>query len=104
VAKNLHAYWDRGGGLLNVRKPIILDMANEYLKLTPCNPNNINIDLAAWTNEANDLAIKIAYKDLPKTKIISDKYQLKTKNLTKKQLAIAGCRIAAILNTSSFIR
>jgi len=103
VAKNLHAYWDRGGGLLKVRKPIILDMANEYLKLSPCNPNTIKVDLSAWANEANDLAIKIAYKNLPKSKIISDKYQLKVKNLTKKQLAIAGCRIAAIFNTTASI-
>ena len=98
VAKNLHSYWDRGGGLLNVKKPKITDLGNEYLKLTPCNPNAVNINPTAWANESYSLAIKIAYKDLPRSNTLNDIYQLKVKNLTRKQLALAGCRIAVIFN------
>lgn len=103
IARNLHAYWDRGAGfLMSKRRYTPLQIEKKALRIEknfPCdllkkednNPRN-------WINESHDLAVNIVYKALPKTNIPDKAYHQLTKKIVEKQIALAGCRLAALLN------
>jgi hypothetical protein len=98
VAKNLHTYWDRGGGLLlNKRgrnKGQIKKWARSIETKWPCTSTE-SLNPAVWAKESHQLAVNIAYK----TEDTPDKvYQEKTKKITEQQIALAGCRLGALFN------
>lgn len=107
VANNLHAYWDRGGGYLILshaenrksrdRKKTIIQLSKQLEEISPCNVNLVSIDPLQWVEESHNLAVIAAYKISPNTSP-SKAYQQEVIKISKKQLAMAGCRLASLLN------
>lgn len=102
VAKNLHAYWDKGGGFLVTRKrPSQLQVekrAAAIEKRWPCQTKNSDTSPAHWANESYHLAVTIVYKELPKENLPDEKYQNLTKRISEQRIALAGCRLGILLN------
>lgn len=99
VARNLHAYWDRGAGFLNGRHLSanqIKQMARRIEQNYPCS-RSIDINPMLWAKESHALAIN-AYKNLGGRENPSQQYQEDAQKITIKQIALAGCRLGALLN------
>ena len=102
VAKNLHAYWDRGGGALHVKskKSMALSIKNKALDLEkqwPCHRVSVKFDPQGWINESYLIAKSKAYSPLKRhrpTKL----YQSMVKETVDERLSLAGCRLAFLLN------
>ena len=99
VAPNLHAYWDRGAGLLNSKKlrgqAQLTAFATGIEERWPCDePNGANINPKTWADESHELAVKKAYQ-LP----INSQYQDSAQKISEQRMAQAGCRLAILLNT-----
>ncbi|KTD17160.1 S1/P1 nuclease [Legionella jordanis] len=101
VGDNLHSYWDRGGGLLiynnKVKASELKRQADAIERKWPCDVQNMVVDPKAWALESHQLALMKVYTISPGQKP-STNYQKNASNLTKKQIALAGCRLAALLN------
>lgn len=97
VAKNLHAYWDRGAGIFYKRKPMtnkqIKLLENYMLSKWPCDKNNVNINPSIWAKESYSIAVNFAYS----FQIYGD-YANKTQEIAMQRVALAGCRLAAIID------
>ncbi|WP_028387873.1 S1/P1 nuclease [Legionella fairfieldensis] len=101
VATNLHAYWDKGGGFLSTKKSYSKSQLNrkasQIEKHWPCHVAAINLDPKKWANESHKIAVKNAYQIKSRQK--PDKnYQKMTKLITEQRIALAGCRLASLLN------
>ncbi|MFC3909266.1 S1/P1 nuclease [Legionella dresdenensis] len=102
IAANLHGYWDKGGGLLNSHKKItsarITRVARKVEDKWPC-PSVSGSQLApeTWANESYQLAITKAYK-INYGQKPSHAYQNMVKQISEQRLALAGCRLASLLN------
>ncbi|ASQ45966.1 S1/P1 nuclease [Legionella clemsonensis] len=101
IATNLHAYWDRGGGWLNTGKYYnaaqLSKMARRIEKHWPCHVQQMNLDPKFWAQESHQLAVQKAYQIHPGQKP-SKSYQQMVKTTSEQRVAIAGCRLAALLN------
>ena len=103
IAKNLHAYWDRGGGALlytsDVRNPEIRvrRRALELEGAWPCKPEFVDKDPVHWLAESHDVAVSEAYSITPKN-FSTGAYQQTVSRTSEKRLALAGCRLASVLN------
>jgi len=99
VAANLHGYWDRGAGLLVGYHPYaeLNKMAAEFEKAWPCNPLEMNKNAGHWAQESHQLALTVAYKIKDK-EIPDTQYQQRAQDVVSKRIALAGCRLAAVLN------
>lgn len=97
VARNLHAYWDRGGGLLigkrHYTKYDVARMAAKLEQKWPCHTEKMQLNPTLWAEESHEIAEKFAY-NLP----VNSAYQKNARRLAAKRLAIAGCRLAALVN------
>ena len=102
VAKNLHAYWDRGAGfLISKRRYTQLQMeqmARNIEQQWPCDLSLVKIDPRSWAEESHALAVTKAYQALPKNNSPDKTYQDMTQAITTHQIALAGCHLAALLN------
>ncbi|MBA2656888.1 MAG: S1/P1 nuclease [Tatlockia sp.] len=100
IAPNLHSYWDKGGGFLR-SKPYtnkqLKKKAEHIEKKWPCFVEKMNLDPKVWAQESHQLAVNKAY-GLTKGEKPDYQYQLMVKNISEQRLAIAGCRLAALLN------
>lgn len=103
IAKNLHAYWDKGGGALlyasDVHNPEIRvrRRALELEEAWPCKPEFADKDPVHWLGESHALAISEAYAITPKN-FSTGEYQRVVSRTSEKRLALAGCRLASVLN------
>ncbi|CDZ78267.1 S1/P1 Nuclease [Legionella massiliensis] len=101
IAVNLHSYWDKGGGFLSGKSysnKQIQRKARAIEKRWPCKPEAMTLNPQIWTEESHQLAVEKAY--LIKAGQKPDKnYQYMVKRITEKQIALAGCRLAATLNS-----
>lgn len=105
-AKNLHQYWDWGGGIftegyrLNYR--VIEDMAAKITKAYPESyfGNRVkNLDPDAWARESFELG-KLAYDGVQNNGTLSAAYIQRSQIIIAQQLALAGYRLANMLNTA----
>lgn len=100
LAKNLHAYWDKGGGLLvsphYLRKQLV-KKAKDIEANWPCKPEAIPLNPQQWANESHQLAVTYAYAIKPYEKPTLA-YQQQVQDLSEQQIAKAGCRLASLLN------
>lgn len=100
IGPNLHAYWDNGGGLFLISKPNnakkIQKMASDLRKQYPCDVKRQKIAVMRWIEESHQLALDkvhtISAGSLP-----SQDYQAMTKEESGRRVALAGCRLAAVL-------
>lgn len=113
VANNLHAFWDRGGGVFSARKVYsrnqIKYFAKNILKNNPCalskssttirplrklaSADSANLDPQVWANESYKIAKDFAY-----AKKIDKKYQKQVQKISQERIALAGCRLAAVID------
>lgn len=100
IAGNLHAYWDRGGGLLLPKKHInakrLQRWAHRIEKKWPCARFSKNDDPGQWALQSHELAKRVVYQISP-YQIPSKAYQKQTKKISEYQIALAGCRLACFL-------
>jgi len=101
VADNLHAYWDRGGGSLIRNKAYSVSALRRRAKLIekrwPCDAQNVSLSAQNWADESFQIAVNQAYQ-LPYGQKPSGMYQKQVKQTSEQRLALAGCRLAAVLN------
>ena len=101
VADVLHAYWDKGAGVLQSMNAKDIKQYAALLEARwPCQ-NEIKIDdFDGWAQASHQLAEKEAYACLKDDEHIEldAAYQRRAMMISESQLALAGCRLAALLN------
>ncbi len=97
IAKNLHGYWDRGGGFL-LGRASTAQRAHVLEKMWPCNPSLVDTDPKQWALESYLIAKEKAYHFNKASIMPGGSYQALVYQLTEQRLAEAGCRLAAVLN------
>ena len=55
-------------------------------------------DVQAWQDESYNLAVTVAYADIQSETMPSPEYLDRCRQVSLKRLALAGCRLAAVLN------
>jgi len=102
IGSNLHQYWDNGGGVLigQSRDLQIKNKARQLEKKWSCTIALKRSNPKQWIKQSHQLALTQAYTLRPGT-VPSKRYQLKTQNLAQKQIFVAGCRLAALLNATA---
>lgn len=103
IAKNLHAYWDSGAGFLTTKhhrnNPAQLAKTAANIESHwPCHITKADTSAVHWAEESHALAVSIAYKKLPKDRIPDKKYQNLAQKISEQRIALAGCRLAVLLN------
>lgn len=99
IGSNLHSYWDNGGGIL-IGDSADFQLRNKAKQLeshTPCSSVNTQSSPQQWINASHELAKNQVYT-LERGSVPSKQYQLNTQNITQRQIVLAGCRLAALLN------
>lgn len=99
IGRNLHEYWDNGGGIL-IGQSKNFQVKNKALQLEKqwsCEVANSKMKPQQWIKDSHELALTQVYA-LKSHKAPSKRYQLNAQNITQKQILLAGCRLAALLN------
>lgn len=101
IADNLHSWWDRGGGLLKAKYKYtnaqLKRRARAIERRYPCNIGAMELKPQAWANESHHIAVKQAYEVYWSQKP-SKPYQHMTRTVSEERIALAGCRLAALLD------
>lgn len=100
VARQLHAYWDRGGGLLGYegrrkkihRRTLVKRIQRQF----PCDVTQVNLDPLTWARESYHEATHFAYS-IPLDSKPTHQYQHQVQIMTQQRLALAACRLRAML-------
>lgn len=102
--KNLHSYWDQGGGLLRFkynktkqRQAIIKHIIKDNSMSQTLLNNNFEASLYSWYQNSHLLAEKIVYQQ-PQRQRVSFKYKKLVQSTSKQQLAKSGYHLAQLLN------
>jgi hypothetical protein len=97
IAKNLHAYWDAGGGWLKgKKKPTdITQIAHKLRSRFPCQVSHLTP--MQWALDSKRLAMEVGYSKNPAR---SGAYQQQAIAITQQQLSLAGCRLAEMIRHS----
>ncbi|TAL62401.1 MAG: nuclease [Legionella sp.] len=100
IGTNLHQYWDNGGGILigQSKKFQIKNKAKQLEQKWPCAIVNKLNSPEKWVDASHEIALHAVYTLNPGA-IPSKNYQLTAQNLTQKQIVLAGCRLASLLNS-----
>jgi S1/P1 Nuclease len=109
--KNLHSYWDAAGGffafrdigrpLTDNRRSALRTYAN---KITSAHPKSSMTDELKkmfpmdWAKEGFDLGVSDVYKGIKEDDVPSDKYEENARKVSARRIALAGYRLATILN------
>lgn len=104
--KNLHSYWDSGAGLFPVyRRPLnneAMVCFQEYVKnATDALPlpeaDRLDVPVSEWAQESHELAIAFVYQIEEGSKP-SQAYQSQAQQICQERVALAGYRLAHVLN------
>ncbi|MDQ3920400.1 MAG: S1/P1 nuclease [Acidobacteriota bacterium] len=107
---NLHAFWDAAGGSFgwtSPKRPLdkagrdrIRSLAEEIMKEYPADsmPEAKDLDPHTWVMESYGLARDVAYKNIAEGSTPSQAYTDAAQKLSRKRLALAGYRLAGVLN------
>ena len=101
VAKNLHAYWDRGAGLLlkPVQGETLMVLVKRIEATTPpCVLSEQSQDPMRWAEGSYKMARTEVYPAWQHTRAVSQRQRRADYPRVNAQLALAGCRLAAVLN------
>lgn len=99
LGQNLHKYWDNGGGVL-LGQSKLFQIQNKAIQLEQkysCASTKNQTDPRKWIDESHKLALGQVYTT-PPYKTPGKRYQLNTQSVTQKQILLAGCRLANLLN------
>lgn len=98
TAHNLHEYWDVGGGFLankpKIKHEIFKSKINQLETQYACDITQMELNPLIWQNESYELAKKVAYNSK-----VSPEHQDLVAKISEQRLALAGCRLAALLTT-----
>ncbi|GGI76958.1 S1/P1 nuclease [Legionella impletisoli] len=101
VGNNLHQYWDKGAGFLSGQRHYnrqqIIELANRIEQQFPCNPKRMDLSPEHWAKESHQFAKNFSYNLKPCT-VPKQAYQDRAIQISKERIALAGCRLAAMLN------
>jgi len=107
---NLHFFWDAAGGAFGYtgpKRPLdqagkerILALAQEVMKEYPAEsmPESKDTDPHTWVMESYGLAREVVYRNIDDGGEPSKAYTDATQKLSRKRLALAGYRLAEVLN------
>ena len=107
---NLHAFWDAAGGafgFVSPKRPLdqagkdrIRSLAEEIMKEYPADGSaeQSDLDPHTWVVESNTLARDVVYKNISEGEAPSKAYTDAAQKLSRKRLAVAGYRLAGVLN------
>jgi hypothetical protein len=107
---NLHFFWDAVGGAFGYQSPKrpldqagkdrIRTLSEAVMKDYPANsmPESANLDPHDWVMESYNLARTVTYKNITEGGTPSQSYTEATQKLARKRLALAGYRLAGVLN------
>lgn len=107
---NLHSFWDSAAGQYGFESPkrpldaagkaLILSYAEAAMKENPAESMSEwkDLDPHTWVVESNTLAREVAYKNITEGGEPSKAYTEAAQKLTRKRLALAGYRMAGLLN------
>jgi hypothetical protein len=107
---NLHTFWDAAGGAFGFdgpKRPLdqagkqrILALAQDVMKEYPAEslPEWQDTDPHDWVMESNKLAREVVYKNITEGGEPSKTYTDAAQKLSRKRLALAGYRLAGVLN------
>jgi hypothetical protein len=107
---NLHAFWDAAGGAFgwaSPKRPLdkagqdrIRSLAEEIMKEYPADslPEAKDLDPHTWVMESYGLARDVVYKNITEGATPSQAYTDAAQKLSRKRLALAGYRLAGVLN------
>ncbi len=102
IAKNLHAYWDQGAGLLRTQHRYspsqLTRRAASIERRWPCDVERVDTNPRHWAKESHALATNTVYKKLSENNVPNKQYQQITQKIAEQRIALAGCRLAALLN------
>ena len=108
---NLHSFWDAVGGAYGFQSPKrpldqagkdrIRTLAEAVMKDYPADsmPEAKNLDPHDWVMESYALAVSVTYKNVKEGSAPSPGYTEETQKVARKRLALAGYRLAGVLNT-----
>jgi hypothetical protein len=108
---NLHVFWDAAGGAFGFQSPKrpldaagkerILTLAQSVMKEYPADsmPESKNLDPHDWALESYALAVSVTYKNITEGSAPSPAYTEEAQKVARKRLALAGYRLAGVLNT-----
>jgi len=109
-SSNLHFFWDAAAGqygLESPKRPLdaagkanILSIAEAVMKEFPAEtmPEWGDLDPHTWVIESNTLARQVVYKNIKEGETPSKEYTAEAQKLVRKRLALAGYRMAGVLN------
>lgn len=105
IGKNLHQYWDNGGGILigKNKKISLQQQAAELERKWSCAEANKEQEPEQWVEATHQIAVSQVYS-IQSHRKPSKKYQLATQLLVEKQIVFAGCRLANLLNKIAITR
>ncbi len=100
IGPNLHKYWDNGAGVLlgQSEKFQVKNKAHQLEKKWSCSVANKLKKPEQWVRESHQIALSQAYI-LDPGATPTKRYQLNAQNTSQKQILIAGCRLAQLLNS-----
>ncbi len=98
IGKNLHQFWDNGGGFVLGRNFKLRKKADMLENQWPCHADEVKLDVLRWIDDSHQLSLNRVYTLEPNTKPTYD-YKTIAQKTTKHQIALAGCRLAAVLNS-----
>ncbi|MCA1555825.1 MAG: S1/P1 nuclease [Acidobacteria bacterium] len=108
--RNLHAFWDAAGGRFGFespRRPLdeagrarILTLATEIVKANPAEKLTAvkEVEPLRWIEESNTIARQFAYAKARDGEAPSAAYTEETQKISAERLALAGYRLAELLN------
>lgn len=107
---NLHSFWDAAGGAFGFTSPArpldqagkgrILSLAEEIMKTHPADttPESKDLDPHTWVAESNALARQFAYAGIKEGEAPTKTYTDHAQKLSRRRIAVAGYRLAGVLN------
>jgi S1/P1 Nuclease len=109
----LHGYWDAGGRQFDfVSRPLssagfekIREFAFAAMKTYPARRPEWKVaEVEQWVQESHDLAVENAYRDMQGNSLTQfvepdDKYRERAQEISRRRVAMAGYRLAALLNS-----
>lgn len=100
IGSNLHTYWDNGGGVLigQSKKFQVKNKARQLEQKWSCSAANQEKNPEQWIKSSHNIALTQVYTISPDT-MPGKRYQLNAQNISQKQILLAGCRLAAMLNS-----
>ena len=106
--RNLHFFWDAAGGRFtydSLRRPLddagkarVRALADELIKAYPADAGAKETEPLRWVEESNALARTFAYAKVQEGGSPSPEYVAEAQRISGRRIALAGYRLAAVLN------